>query len=160
MDYIWWRSGKNKRQLSYSRKWVPSLQKMFNPPPLGPPSTERPQKRRILLGAQDVYPANLVSIASRVSDIWIKQYFPFDLNVKIQPPPQGPPWADHPRTNSFPSLVFALPWAKISRRLHHPALRYPQPYKQTKKNSKLNITPKRYAVWRDKKTRFFSSPGW
>ena len=27
---------------------------MFNPPRLGPPSTERPQKRRILLGAQDV----------------------------------------------------------------------------------------------------------
>jgi len=64
----------------------------------------------------------------------------------FNPPPQGPPWADHPRTTSFPSLVFALPWAKISRRSHHPALRYPQPYKQTKKQqqktkSKLNITP-------------------
>jgi len=58
----------------------------------------------------------------------------------FNPPPQGPSWADHPRTISFPSLVFALPWAKISRRSQHPALRYPQPYKQTKKNSKLNIT--------------------
>ena len=28
---------------------------MFNPPPLGPPSTERPQNRRTLLGAQHVY---------------------------------------------------------------------------------------------------------
>jgi len=46
--------------------------------------------------------------------------------------------------------VFALPWAKISRRSHHPALRYPQPYKQTKnKKSKLNITPNA-TLWRDK----------
>jgi len=62
----------------------------------------------------------------------------------FNPPPQGPPWADHPRTTSFPSPVFALPWAKISRRSRHPALRYPQPYKQkkqTNKNSKLDITP-------------------
>ena len=57
-----------------------------------------------------IYPANLVSIAPRVSDIWITQYFPNDLNEKkFNPPPQGPPWADHPRTTSFPSLVFALP---------------------------------------------------
>ena len=72
------------------------------------------------------------------------------LNPKkmFNPQPQGPPWADHPRTTSFPSLVFALPWAKISRRSHHLALRYPQPYKQTKTNrqtnkqkSKLNVTP-------------------
>ena len=53
---------------------------------------------------------------------------------------QGPPWAAHPRTTSFPSLVFALPWAKISRRSHHPVLRYPQLHKQTKNKSKLNIT--------------------
>ena len=61
----------------------------------------------------------------------------------FNPPPQGPPWADHPRTTSFPSMVFALPWTKISRRSHHPALRYPQPYKQKKQKnkSKLNITP-------------------
>ena len=60
----------------------------------------------------------------------------------FNPPPQRPPWADHPQTTSFPFLVFALPWAKISRR-SHPALRYPQPYKQTNKQtkSKLNITP-------------------
>jgi len=39
-----------------------------------------------------IYPANLVSIAPRVSEIWITQYLPIDLNVKIQPPPlpQGP----------------------------------------------------------------------
>ena len=53
-----------------------------------------------------------------------------------------PPGAANPQTTSFPFLVFALPWAKISRRSHHPALRYPQPYKKHKKtNSKLNITP-------------------
>ena len=47
-----------------------------------------------------------------------------------------PPGAANPQTTSFPFLVFALPWAKISRRSHHPALRYPQPYKQTKKTKK------------------------
>jgi len=53
-----------------------------------------------------------------------------------------PPGAANPQTISFPSMMFALPWAKISRRSHHPALRYPQPYKQkTNKKSKLNITP-------------------
>jgi len=44
-----------------------------------------------------------------------------------------PPGAANPQTTWFPSMMFALPWAKISRRSHHPALRYPQPYKQTKK---------------------------
>ena len=48
-----------------------------------------------------------------------------------------PPGAANPQTTSFPSLVFALPWAKISRRSHHPALRYPQPYKKTKKTANL-----------------------
>jgi len=38
-----------------------------------------------------IYPANLVSIAPRVSEIWITQYFPIDLNVKIQPPDPGAP---------------------------------------------------------------------
>ena len=57
-----------------------------------------------------------------------------------------PPGAANPLTTctSFPFLVFALPWAKISRRSHHPTLRCPQPYKQTNKQtnkSKLNITP-------------------
>ena len=39
-----------------------------------------------------IYPANLVSIAPRVSETWITQYFPIDLNVKkIQPPAPGAP---------------------------------------------------------------------
>ena len=61
-----------------------------------------------------------------------------------------PPGAANPQTTSFPSLVFALPWAKISRRSHHPALRYPQPYKQTKTNKqKANLISRqtlRYAT--------------
>ena len=54
-----------------------------------------------------------------------------------------PPGAANPQTTSFPSTRFALPWAKISRRSHHPTLRYPEPYKQTNKQTKrkLNITP-------------------
>jgi len=47
-----------------------------------------------------------------------------------------PPGAANPQTISFPSMMFALPGAKISRRSHHPALRYPQSYKQTKKKQK------------------------
>jgi len=48
--------------------------------------------------------------------------------------------AANPQTTSFPFMMFALPWAKISRRSHHPALRYPQPYKQTnKKKQKANL---------------------
>ena len=46
-----------------------------------------------------------------------------------------PPGAANPQTTSFPSLVFALHWAKISRRSHHPALRYPQPYKKKQKKT-------------------------
>jgi len=39
-----------------------------------------------------IYPVNFVSIAPRVSEIWITQYFPIDLNVKkIQPPAPGAP---------------------------------------------------------------------
>ena len=60
------------------------------------------------------------------------------------------PWADHPRTTSFPSLVLALPWAKISRRSHHPALRYPQPYKQKKQTY----------VWRDNNAAFRVESPW
>ena len=48
-----------------------------------------------------------------------------------------PPGADNPQTTSFLSMMFALPWAKISRRSRHPALRYPQPYKQTKKTKQV-----------------------
>jgi len=62
-----------------------------------------------------------------------------------------PPGAANPQTTSFPSLVSALPWAKISRRSHHPALRYPQPYKKKQKNKqkKANLISRqtlRYAT--------------
>ena len=118
---------------------------MFNPRRWDlPPGPRDPQSGEYFWEHRmyGIYPANLVSIAPRVSEIWITQYFPIDLNVKkFNPPAPGFPWADHPQTTSFPSMMFALPWAKISCRLQHPALRYPQPYKQTNKNSKLNITP-------------------
>ena len=62
-----------------------------------------------------------------------------------------PPGAANPQATSFPFLVFALPWAKISRRSHHPALRYPQPYKnkQTNKQKTANLISRqtlRYAT--------------
>ena len=107
--------------------------KNVQPPPLGPPSTERPQKRRILLGAQDVYPANLVSIAPRISETWITQYFPIDLNVKKNstPPPQGPPnyLVPVPGVCSTLSQYFT----PIAPSCVDTPLRYPQPYKQAKK---------------------------
>ena len=83
---------------------------MFNPPPLGPPpGPSDPQSGEYFWEHRmyGIYPANLVSIAPRVSEIWITQYLPIDLNVKFNPPPA--PGADHPRTTLFPFLVFALP---------------------------------------------------
>ena len=91
-----------------------------------------------------IYPANLVSIAPRLSEIWITQYFPIDLNVKIPtPPPQGP------RGPITPKLPRSRPWWLL----------YPEPkfhadrtilrwdilnrtnQKKQKQKSKLNITP-------------------
>ena len=51
-----------------------------------------------------IYPANLVSIAPRVSEIWITQYLPIDLNVKIQPPAPGAP-----KRRSSPNYLVPVP---------------------------------------------------
>ena len=116
---------------------------MFNPPPLGPPSTERPKSGEYFWEHRMYIPCEFgVDRPTRFRDMDYAIFPHWPQCKNSTPPPQGPPWADHRSTTSFPSLVFALPWAKISRRSHHPALRYPQPYKQTKnKKSKLNITP-------------------
>jgi len=114
---------------------------MFNPRHWDPPRPSVPKSGEYLWEHRMYIPCEFgVDRPTRCRDMdyAIFPHWPQGKN-SFNPPPQGPPWVDHPRTTSFPSLVFALPWAKISRRSHHPALRYPQPYKQT--NSKLNITP-------------------
>ena len=102
------------------------------PPAAGTsPWTERPPKRRILLGAQDVryIPCEFgVDRPTRFRDMDYAIFTHWPQCKNSTPPPA--PGADHPRTILFPFLLFALPWAKISRRSHHPALRYPQPYKK------------------------------
>ena len=124
---------------------------MFNFPPLGPSSTERPQKRRILVGAQEYrmyIPCEFgVDRPTRFRDMdyAIFPHWPQGKNVKIQPlypPPQGP------RGPITPKLPRSRPWCLL----------YPEPKfhadrtilrwdilnrtnKQTKtKKSKLNIT--------------------
>ena len=65
---------------------------------------------------------------------------------KCSTPVPGAPmgWSSPNYLVPVPGVCSTLQWAKISRRSHSPALRYPQPYKQkTNKQtkSKLNITP-------------------
>jgi len=66
---------------------------MFNFPPLGPSSTEQPQKRRIFVGAQDVYTLRIWCRSSHAFPRYglRKKFFPIELNVKIQPPAPGAP---------------------------------------------------------------------
>jgi len=65
---------------------------------------------------------------------------------------RGPPTPKLPRFR--PWCLFALHWAKISRRSHHPASRYPQPYKQKTKKRTANLISRRtLRCMRDKKHR-------
>ena len=88
-----------------------------------------------------IYPANLVSIAARVSEIWITQYFPIDLNVKkIQPPAPGAPM-----DRSSPNYLVPVPGvcstlSQIFTPIAPSCVEISSTV-QTKKNSKLNITP-------------------
>jgi len=109
---------------------------MFNPPPLGPPRPSDPKSG----STGCINPANLVSIAPRVSEIWITQYFPIDLNVKIQPPATGAPMG-----RSSPNYLVPVPGvcstlSQIFTPIAPSCVEISSTV-QTKKNSKLNITP-------------------
>ena len=57
-----------------------------------------------------IYPANLVSIAPRVSEICITQYFPIDLNVKKKSTPLRP---RGPHGPIIPELTRSRPWCLL-----------------------------------------------
>jgi len=117
--------------------------KNVQPPAAGTPLDRATPKAENTSGSTGcIYPANLVSIAPRISEIWITQYFPIDLNVKIQPPPQGPPWADHPRTTSLvpvPGVCSTL--SQNFTPIAPSCVEISSTVQTNKKNSKLNITP-------------------
>jgi len=79
--------------------------KNVQPPAAGTPLDRATPKAENTSGSTGcIYPANLVSIAPRVSEIWITQYFPIDLNVKIQPPAPGAPMG-----RSSPNYLVPVP---------------------------------------------------
>ena len=80
------------------------------PPAAGTPFDRATPKAENTSGSTGcIYPANLVSIAPRVSEIWITQYFPIDLNVKIQPPAPGAPHGP-----IIPELPRSRPWCLLN----------------------------------------------
>ena len=125
---------------------LPPIFWVFNSPSLRPPGADGHHRERRHVGRHCPYTNNIwcgsVQALLRYRSKTAKmQKLPIDShsNENFICLFFRPPGAANPQTTSFPFMMFALPWAKISRRSHHPALRYPQPYKQT--NKKLNITP-------------------
>jgi len=113
---------------------------MFNPPPLGPPPwTERPPKRRILLGAQDVryIPCEFgVDRPTRFRDMDYAIFTHWPQCKNSTPPlPQGPIIPELSCSRSC-CLLYPEPKFHADRTI----LRW-DILNRTKKNSKLNITP-------------------
>ena len=121
---------------------LPLIFWVFTSPSPRPPGADGPHRGRGHVGRHCPYTNNiwcgsvhaLLRYRSKTAKM---QKFPLTpIVTKISFAFFRPPGAANPQTTSFPSLVFALPWAKISRRSHNPALRYPQLYKQTNKTNK------------------------
>ena len=136
---------RNGSCMSYARMRPPLIFWVFNSPSPRPPRADGPHRGREHVGRHCPYANNiwcgsvhaLLRYRSKTAKL---QKFPIDShsNENFICVFLRPPGAANPQTTSFPFLMFALPWAKISRRSHHPALRYPQRYKQ-KKQTKANL---------------------
>ena len=114
---------------------------MINPLPLGPPWTERPQKRRILLGAQDVYILRIWCRSPHAFPRYgLREIFPHWTQCKNSTPrtrgPHGP---------IIPELPCSRPWCLLypEPKFHadHTILRWDILNRTNKQKHKLNITP-------------------
>ena len=147
LDYIWHRWEKQKQYLSYARMRPPLISGVFNSPYPSPPLGRCTAHGRGHVGKHCHYTNNsscgsvqpLLRYRSKTAKM---QKFPIDShsNENFICLFFRPPGAANPQTTSFPSLMFALPWAKISRRSHHPASTYAQLYKQEQKQKRKQQT--------------------
>ena len=120
--------------------------KNVQPPPLGPPSTERPPKRRILLGAHDVYSLPCEFGVDRPTRFRDMDYaiVPSLTQCKNSTPsprgPHGPIIPELPRSRPWCLLYLSQNFTPIAPSCVEISSTVQTNKQKTKKN-KLNITP-------------------